>query len=337
MNQPKQAEATAPAAEETPAPVTETPETKEEQQAPVTEEAKSEETVKPEGETETEGEAEDALSKPNSSLTPELQAVVDKRIGKAVAKQRKAERDLAELKLRLAEIEAAPRETPKADSPSIVPLPQGAPTLANINTVAELQKLQSDAKQAIRFAEAALEEISDGAQPPEGWTKQALREVARNARVTLEDQIPERQRFLTTRHQMQQKAYEVLPFMKDRASTDYRAAQAIYERHPFLRNIPEGDFTVGLIVEGIKAVEARQNAAQAAAKPDPKKPVISKPKPTGGQSAVSAEGSSGRAPIGAAKEAALAEERKKLAAKGGASQQDYAASLFRRQQLRNSG
>ncbi len=293
---------------------------------------------------EAEAEADEALSK-STSLTPEQQAIIDKRIGKAVAKQRRAERDTAELKLKLAELEsrqAAPaQQQNQQEQPSIVPLPSGVSPLANIDSVQGLVKLEQEAKQAIRFAEDAIEEIRDGGQPPEGWTKQSLREVLRNARVTLEDQIPQRRDFLSARNQMQQRAYEVLPFMKDQASSDYKAAQAIYQRHPFLRNIPEGDFTVGLIVEGIKAVEARTAAAGKTAATPAKTPankaVISKPVASSDQSAVSAsDGNVGRVPSGTSRDRALAAERTKLAEKRGVSQGDYAAHLSRQSQLRKS-
>ncbi len=302
----------------------------------------AETTAKPEAaaESETETEADEALSK-STSLTPEQQAIFDKRIGKAVAKQRKAERDTAELKLKLAEYEArsTTRPAPQAeDSPSIVPLPTGAPVLANIDTVQALMKLETEAKQAVRFAEDAIESIRDGEAPPQGWDKASLREVMRNARKTLEDEIPQRREFLTTRHQMQQKAYEVLPFMNDNSSADYKAAQLIYQRHPFLRQIPEGDFTVGLIVEGIKAVESRQRASteKKPDAPEKKLPVISKPRASGDQTAVSESGGATRTTPGTSKEKAMADERAKLTAKHGVSQGDYAAFLSRQSQLRNS-
>lgn len=324
------AETAQPAAEASPTAVTE------EAQAPAVEKADPEVKVEAPAETETEEQADEALSK-STSLTPEQQAVIDKRIGKAVAKQRKAERDLAEMKLKLAEQATIQSQQiqPQPEAPSLIPLPPGAPPLANIETVQALTKLQGEAKQAIRFAEDALADIGDGNPPPEGWDKRTLREVMRNARVTLEDHIPQRLEFLTTRQQMQQKAYDVLPFLKDQQSTDYKAAQAIYARHPFLRNIPEGDFTVGLIVEGIKAVEAR-NAAAKAPPSTANKPVISKAKPSGDQTTVSIDGSSARVPAGTAAQRALAQEDAKLAAKGGVSQKDYAASLSRKAQLRNS-
>lgn len=308
--------------------------------SPPDEKAEPEVKVEAPAETEAEEQADEALSK-STSLTPEQQAIIDKRIGKAVAKQRKAERDLAELKLKLAEQSERPQQQVQQkqheDTPSLVSLPPGAPPLANIETMQGLAKLQNEAKQAIRFAEDALADIGDGAQAPEGWDKRTLREVMRNARITLEDHIPQRAEFLNTRQQMQQKAYEVLPFMKDQESADYKAAQAIYGRHPFLRNIPEGDFTVGLIVEGIKAVEARKAAEKARTDAPPaNKPVVSKAKPSGDQTVVSADGGSGRVPVGTAAMRALAQEEAKLAAKGGVSQKEYAASLSRKAQLRNS-
>lgn len=313
--------------EETPVAPVETPDTEE---SKVEAEAQAEvEAAEPE-ESET-----DVLSK-STSLTPEQQAIIDKRIGKAVAKQRKAERDAAELKLQIAELQskAEAQPAPAQDSPSLVPLPIGAPPLANINTIEGLQKLQSEAKQAVRFAEISLRKISDGGAAPEGFTKDLLYEVLDNARTTLEDSIPARAQFLQTRHQVQQKASELFPFLNDRNSSDYKIAQGVWERHPYLRNTPDGDAAVGLIVEGLKAVESR-NKVQAKPAPVVNKPVISKPKPASDQTAVSATGSE-RVPVSTASDRALGAELAKLSLRGGVSASEYALSLSKQSQLRNS-
>lgn len=278
--------------------------------------------------------ADEALSKSNS-LTPEQQAIVDKRIGKAVAKQRKAERDAAELKLQLAELSqkvtqpAAQTEQP----PAIVPLPLGAPPLANITTVDGLVKLQSEAKEAVRFAEEALDAIRDGQPAPQGWDKASIREVMRNAKLTLEDQIPARAKFLVDQQKATAEAHVRFPWMKDRAAPEYAEAQAIYNRHPYLRNIPEGDLHVGLLLKGLKAVMAEEAAAKtAAAKPKGSAPA--KPKPTPGQAAMTSDASAPRVSSSVVSKAQASADRESLSKQGGVTAKGFASFLAKQETLR---
>lgn len=282
----------------------------------------------------TEETADEALSKSNS-LTPEQQAIVDKRIGKAVAKQRKAERDAAELKLRIAELEQkVTQPAAQTEQPAIVPLPVGAPPLANINTVEGLVKLQSEAKEAVRFAEDALEVIRDGGAPPTGWDKTSIREVMKNAKLTLEDQIPARAKFLMDQQKAQAEAHARFPWMKDRAAPEYAQAQAIYNRHPYLRNIPEGDLHVALLIKGMNATLAEEAAAKAAAA-KPKGPATAKPKPTGGQATITTDASAPRVSSSVVARAQSSAERENLSKQGGVTAKGFASFLAKQETLRN--
>lgn len=278
---------------------------------------------------------DEALSKSNS-LTPEERATVVKRIGKAVAKQRKAERDAAELKLQLAELQQKVTQPAAApiEQPAIVPLPVGAPPLANITTVEGLVKLQSEAKEAVRFAEDALEVIRDGGAPPPGWDKPTIREVMKNAKLTLEDQIPARAKFLMDQQKAQAEAHTRFPWMKDRAAPEYAQAQAIYNRHPYLRNIPEGDLHVALLIKGMNATLAEEAAAKAAAA-KPKGQVAAKPKPTGGQSTITSDASAPRVSSSVVAKAQSSAERENLSKQGGVTAKGFASFLAKQETLRN--
>lgn len=298
-------EAPTPAAEtEQPAPAADTPveETAETQSA----------------ETDTEEEAHDALS---HKLDPETQKKIDKRIGKEVAKRKALEAKIAEMEAKL----ATPPEAPQ--QPAIVPLPPGAPPLANVEDVNSLTSLHQQAKEAIRFAEAELDKEESERDPELAaqWPRKALKEVLRNAKVTMEDHIPARFQFLKARQQADQEAYKAFPFLKEKENPLYVKAQSLLtaKESAWLRSVPASKFIVGAYIKGIAALEAEQAAA---AKEKPKK--VDGPKPPSSQTAVSAS-STVRTPANAEKTSSV--EYDKLKAKGGVSGSEFAAFLARKE------
>lgn len=310
-----------PAAEETTEPTAEvtTEEPKEEAKA---------ETEEPKEET------DEVLSPETNSLDPKLQATINKRIGKEVAKTKReiaarvaAETELALLRAQLAEKQEAPKEE------VIVPVPANVP-LAEITTPAQLEQLKHTAKMEMRWAEQWLDEDI----PPEGIqtdrgvaTKKQLKELIRNARVVQEDLIPQREKFLTTRQVAQQTAFEKFPFLKDPTHPGYQLAQqAKRENASWLAGLPNADYVVGVQVKGILAMQAEEAAKNVTTKPATKP----KPRPTGGQSEVASDSSASRVPVGTLKQQALDNETNKLKAKGGVSAKDFAASLAAQQLIR---
>ena len=328
-------QATAP---ETPAPTTEakeaqTPPAETPPETPVAEEAKPEEVKVPET-VEAKDEADDVLSPETSKIDPDTQEKINRRIGKEVAKRKDLERQLNELKVQMLDIQQ-PKTLP-TEQPQIAPLPIGTAPLANINDINGLLTLQTQAKEAKRWAQEQLDrdDLGDGVQMGDKlMTKADLKSILRNATVTLEDHIPSRAGFLQQRNQMQQQAYAKFPFLADKASPQYLEAQTLL-RNPanaWLHNLPGAEFFVGAYVKGMQAL-----AAEESAKAKPAKAAAPKPKPAGDQTAVSTDASPTRVPVTTLNRQAVAAEDAKLTAKHGVSAKEYAAALAAKTQLRNS-
>jgi len=284
-------------------------------------------------EAETKEKADEALSKSTSQIefTPEQQAVFDKRLGKEVAKRKELERQLEEVKSKV--VEPAPLPEVKPEALPIMPLPSGVAPLANINDINGLIELQQQAKEAIRFAEDALANEADGEPLPEGYNRKILRDVVRNAKLTVEDHIPQRAQFLQNRNQIQQTAYELLPFLKDKTDPNFVLAQSFRKANPWLQNIPAGDLIIGMYIKGIEAVKAEREAAgKAKAKPAiEKKPT---PKPVGAQTEVSVDAAPIRTTLDSQSRQALKREQERLNAKGGVTVNEFARYLANQEILK---
>ena len=155
----------------------------------------------------------------------------------------------------------------------------------------------------------------------------------RNARVVLEDQIPQRAQFLAKRQQMETLAVQTFPYLKDKASVEYQHAQQIVRERPWLNSVPERDWLLGVHIEGLKAIEAK---AAAAKKTAATKPAAAKPKTGNSQTEVSADSTSSRVPVTTQARQQLQAASDKLKAKGSVSGKEYAQHLALQSQLRNS-
>ena len=277
--------------------------------------------------------ADDVLSKSTSQIefTPEQQEVFNKRLGKEVGKRKELERQLEEVRAKLSETPAAPEPPP--EPAAVVPLPAGAPPLANINDVNGLIELQKQAKEAIRFAEDALANEADGEPVPEGWNRKSLRDVIRNAKLTIEDHIPQRNQFLQQKNQMQQTAYELLPWLKDKTDPNYVLAQTFRKSNPWINSLPSADLLIGMYIKGVETVKSEREAAEKAkGKPTEKKAL---PKPTSGQTDVSADAAPIRTTASTQTKQALQAASEKLKAKGAVSAKDYASFLANKEILKS--
>jgi len=310
------------------APVTTEAKTEEATTAPVTEATTTAatETVQAETETTTE-EAEEVLSPENHSLDPKLQAKIDRRIGKEVAKRKALEAEVASLKQLVTE---RPQEVEKEVH---VPVPANVP-LAEISSLDALNQYKESLANDIVEAEMLL--YSDF--PPEGkqtkWghiTKDALIAALTQAKKTERTEIPAREKFLNTRTQVAQTASEEFPFLKDPTHPGYQMAKQALRDNPVLRAYPNAEYLVGLMVEGQLALQARKTAT---AKPVVTKP---KPKPTAGQSEIASDASITRAPTGLMNAQALQAERTNATGgKKSLNGKDFAKLLVANQRFRNS-
>lgn len=333
MDLARQAEATAaekttpPASAETPEPpaAEETTVSPAEPEVTATEEAQAEPKAK------TEGEDVPSPETSKSSLTPEQQEKFDRRIGKEVAKRKVLEEQLHQLQ---AQLLAQPQKQQEEVKPAqIVPLPAGAPPLANINDISGLLQLQQQAKETKRWVEEQLDrdDLGNGVQI-EGKTisRSDLKGMMRRASVVLEDEIPQRAQFLQLRNESQQKALERYPFLKDPASPEYQHAQAARKQYPWIDSLPYADEMIGRQIMGLKYEQMLADA-----KTKGKAPAKAPPKPSGDQTTVSADSSTTRVPVTTQIKQQRQAVDEKFKAKGALSAKDAVALLSQREQLKN--
>jgi hypothetical protein len=329
------------------------PVTTEETQAPVAEaETPSTdvgaEVATPETETAAEETTDQVLSN-STSLTPEQQELLNKRVGKEVAKTR-AIKEQYETKLKAAEAKLAEQEARLAAAPApsaeAVPVVAAGPQpLSHVNDVPALMKLREDALNAIDFVEETLEDPNRWVDNPNGegkvtmigdraYTEADLKASRRTAKATIDRQIPARLQFLSAKNTAQQQAFQKFPFLKDKTSPEYQQAQAAYRENSWLHGLPNADEIIGYQILGRKAEAERQAAAQAAPVEKPKPKVISA-KPSNDQAAVSSNGAATRTP-GSGERTALAALRTKLDAKGAITADDAKSLLLASDQARRS-
>ena len=258
---------------------------------------------------------------PSQDISPDLKKKIDKRIGKEVAKRKALEAQLNELKL---QVQATQQQQQSAPQP-VVPLPQGAPPLAQIESASDLVALQQQAKDAKRFAQEQLDR--DDFEPVRvGDTvldRKALKTIIRNAERTLEDEIPQRAQFIQQRQAAQQLAYEKFPFLKDKSSPEYVQAQQAYIQMPWLKNLPNADWIIGVQIEGLKALQSKDKKAGKSAKPQ----APFSTKPPSGQSVVSSSGDA-RTPSGQRAAQTLEAMRAQMSKSGGVSANQAAQFLL---------
>ncbi len=336
----KPAEAATPEAVPPPAPITAEP------VAPATESSPPV-TPEPSPETATTDDHEEALSQSTSSIPPEIQEVINKRIAKITAKRKEAERraDAVEAEKRVL-MEQLARNGQAQPQQAEAPVSAELPTqpLAKVKTMQELQKLHKDATEAVQFAEYNLdrddmvervaqetgETVKGVVVDGQFYTKRQLRDIKYNALRVKETEIPARAQFLTAQHQATQQAFEIYPFLKDPSTPEYQTAVQAYREQPWLAQMPNSALLVGRMILGLKAEQEMAKGKTQA------KPAQSRPRPSGDQAVVSsADTGIGRAPITTQAKQALMAEEAKLSGRN-ASAADYAASLTRKAQLRKN-
>lgn len=296
----------------------------------------------------TEEEA-DSVPSQTISFTPEQQKLLNKRIGKEVAKTKAMEAQKAELAAKVAQLEARVA-TPVAPQAPIVVAATPNMALGDVMDIAKLGEIQSTAKEAARYIEDVLDDTAQWqtmTDPKDEdrqikvhkigealFTEVDLKRKLREARRTLEDHIPERAKWLAAKTESSRQAHIQFPFLTDKQSAEYQMAEAA-RRNPALAPImsmSQAEYILGVQIRGLRALA--EDAAKAApkAKPAP----VAKPKPAADQTAVSSSASAPRAPIGSAERQQVAAESAKLSAKGGITSDDAVGLLLKSSQLRKT-
>ena len=203
---------------------------------------------------------------PHEQLSAEAKAIIERRIGKEVAKT-KALREQFEAKIK--ELEAkvtAPAETaPKQELPPIVVAPTPDNPLANIQDVDALRKEFSSAKEIKTWAEDVLD--TDAAEFQAGdrvFTRREVKDILRNSTRVLQEHIPARHAFLQAREASRKEALTVFPFLADKSTQEYQLSQQLRRELPEIETKPNADYIAGVLVKGLRALEAEKQAASKA-------------------------------------------------------------------------
>ena len=288
----------------------------------------SAESAEPSQEVETsDGEAD----VPSQDITPELQKKIDKRIGKEVAKRKALESRLAQLESQMGEKNSSPAAEQTAQKPAPAQMPANVP-LAQIDDFQALASLQQQAKEAKRFAQDQLDR--DDFEPIQiGDTvlgRSELKAILRNAEKTLDDDIPARTQFLTQKQQSQQVAHQMFPYLKDKSAPEYVLAQQALSQMPWMKNLPNADWIIGVQIEGLRSLDAKQKAAKTDNKP---KTAMSN-RPPSSQSVVSSNGGDVRMPSAAKSANQIEAMRSQLSKKGGVTANEAAAFLLAKEKAK---
>lgn len=221
----------------------------------------------------------DSLSEEESKeLAKHLNASAIKRFGKLTAQKHAL----------LAENQELQQQVEQAPVPAEQPAFLKDNALHNVNDINALTKEVENLNTLIEWADEGMENeveyddsgneyvVKDGDKT---YTKADLRRIKANAKKILRKDAPARQAWIKERQQSDQQAVQTFDFLSDGESEDYKMfmqvkASPLYK--PLVEHLPNSNFALGLMVEGLKAVKARQaNAGQPKKLKKPTAPVAS--------------------------------------------------------------
>ena len=219
----------------------------------------------------------DSLSEEEAKeLAKHLNASAVKRFGRLTA-QKKAL--LAENQ----ELQAQVEQTPQ---PTELPAFLKDNALHNVNDINALNKEVDNLNTLIEWADEGMENevdyddngneyvLKDGDKT---YTKAELRRIRSNAKKIIRKDAPARQAWIKERQESDQQAMQTFQFLGEPESDDYKLFMAVKSNklyRPLVDHLPNSNFALALMVEGLNAVKARQEQA-AKPPPKPKAPVAS--------------------------------------------------------------
>jgi hypothetical protein len=221
----------------------------------------------------------DTLSEDESrDLAKALNASAVKRFGRLTAQKKALLAENQELQAQA----QAKEQTASTEQPEF--LKDNA--LSNVTDVNGLTKEVENLTTLIEWTEEGLEneaEYDDDGNEyyakdgDKTYTKADLRRIRANARKILRKDAPARQKWIAERTESDQHAIKTFSFLSDGESEEYQLFMQTKENplyKPLVEHLPNGNFALGLMIEGMKAVQARQ-ADSSKPKPKPKAPVAS--------------------------------------------------------------
>ena len=221
----------------------------------------------------------DNLSEEESrELAKSLNASAVKRFGRLTAQKKALLAENAELQ---AQAEQA-QQTQSSEIPEF--LKDNA--LHNVTDEQALMKEVENLNTLIEWAEDGMENeaqfdddgnefvLKDGDKT---YTKSELRRIRSNAKKIIRKDAPARQAWIKERQASDQQALQTFEFLGDAESDDYKLFMQVKSNKlykPLVEHLPNSNFALALMVEGLNAVKARQEQKSKPA-PKPKAPVAS--------------------------------------------------------------
>ena len=221
----------------------------------------------------------DNLSEEESrELAKSLNASAVKRFGRLTAQKKALLAENAELQ---AQAEQA-QQTQDTETPGF--LKDNA--LHNVADEQALMKEVENLNTLIEWAEDGMENetqydddgneyvLKDGDKT---YTKADLRRIKSNANKIIRKDAPARQAWIRERQASDQQALQTFEFLGDADSDDYKLFMQVKSNKlykPLVDHLPNSNFALALMVEGLNAVKARQEQKSKPA-PKPKAPVAS--------------------------------------------------------------
>ena len=221
----------------------------------------------------------DSLSEEESKeLAKHLNASAIKRFGKLTAQK----------KALLAENQELQQQVEQAPVPTEQPAFLKDNALHNVSDVNALTKEVENLNTLIEWADEGMEnevEYDDAGNEyvvkdaDKTYTKADLRRIKANAKKILRKDAPAREAWIKERQASDQQAVQTFDFLSDGESEDYKVFMQVKQSplyKPLVDHLPNSNFALGLMVEGLKAVKAKQaNASQPKKLKKPTAPVAS--------------------------------------------------------------
>lgn len=216
----------------------------------------------------------DNLSEDESrDLAKALNASAVKRFGRLTAQKKALLAENAELQAKAEQAQQAPTS---------VELPEFLKDNA-LHNVVDAQSLNKEVENLNTLVEWADENLDNEVQYDDNgeeyvakdgdkvYTKADLRRIKANAKKILRKDAPARHAWLKERTQSDQQAMQTFEFLGDEHSDSYKLFMQVKESplyKPLVQHLPNSNFALGLMVEGLNAVKAKQGQkAKPATKP----------------------------------------------------------------------
>jgi len=206
----------------------------------------------------------DSLSEEDAkNLAKQLNASAIKRFGKLTAQK----------KALLAENQELQQQVEQAPVPAESPAFLKDNALHNVTDINALSKEVENLNTLIEWAEEGMENeveyddagnefvVKDGDKT---YTKSDLKRIKANAKKILRKDAPARQAWIKERQASDQQAVQTFEFLSDGESDDYKMFMQVKQSpmyKPLVDHLPNSNFALGLMVEGYKAIQARQASA----------------------------------------------------------------------------